>query len=656
MRWIQGTTEAVHSAFKVLFQRKDNGPNSTCHLLRLPADVLIDEIFPLLLVEDIIHIRQTNKVFYLLTHEAIIWRRFLFRMHGISVAQMRPTFNITASSADHEIEPLVTGACAMERAWLSGFPRIRGERITFGEKLKVVDIKLVPGGKFLVASVRDRVHPRFYLEVYGLDLMYGCHLLARLPTFHKIYDLQAKYFPHDGRPGIMISYTRRRFKGGALSETVNLAALSHKHPIDTVLPLEYDAWAVHMRLDVVERIIKPSLRPYRSENVLHELRQGEPPFRDVARVRTDFEVHGPSLFEARGQAYMGFIEDPGRIRVVNLCTGDETIIDFTDYPGHDLLPHRVRAFRYLPCQDGLLVIRTIASAPGVDAKKFIAFEFYDFPRETGLHTLTATGGWKCADARGIDGDFTISDPEQPGTKTNADHPDILPKEICPPTLWVFAPSSAPENRGIAYWWFRAEPQEKERDSEPTRYVYAVETMVPHFHRNTKFQERALPGTERTLLMELNATDARTEAVPLNRLRRFHWPRDRFEHRYPHPLLEVCAPVMKPIEEDSVFAFANIGLSEKLGAKVTDLGGLSAVTWDEGSGRVCLAADGLDQITVCDLAPVVEPHMRLAYKWRQNLLDPARREFAHAAPAFVEAIMDDDEETPVWRPPVQPVFN
>jgi hypothetical protein len=139
-------------------------------------------------------------------------------MHGIPLAQMRPTFDVTAPTADHEIEPLVTGACAMERAWRLGFPHIRSQRILTGQRLKVVDLKMVPGGKFLVASVRDRVHARFFIEVYALDVMHGCRLLARLPTFYKVYDLQAKYMAHKGRAGIMISYTRRRFKNGAMPE------------------------------------------------------------------------------------------------------------------------------------------------------------------------------------------------------------------------------------------------------------------------------------------------------------------------------------------------------------------------------------------------------------------------------------------------------
>lgn len=290
----------------------------------------------------------------------------------------------------------------------------------------------------------------------------------------------------------------------------------------------------------------------------------------------------------------------------------------------------MRAFRYLPCQNGLLVVRTVAEAPGPDAPTYIVFEFYDFPDQTGPHVLTALGGWKCADVWHLDGEFTISDPEIPGKKTRPDHPDLLPKEICPPTLWVFAPSSDP--KGLAYWWFRPQPKPKARDSDPTEYHYTEVHDSAHFHRNRDFHERALPGAERTLLVELDAA-GRTEAMPLNRLRRFHWSAERFGQRYPHPLLGVCAPVTAPVEEDCVLAFTNIGSSENLGQEVSAAGGLTALAWDEGSGRICLAADGADHIRVCDLAPVVEPHRRLAFKWRENLLVPTPGVFEYNAPHY-----------------------
>jgi hypothetical protein len=55
MRWAQEAAGVIFTTFRLLFDRED-----TCYLSRLPADVLIDNIFPLLLVEDIIRLRQVH--------------------------------------------------------------------------------------------------------------------------------------------------------------------------------------------------------------------------------------------------------------------------------------------------------------------------------------------------------------------------------------------------------------------------------------------------------------------------------------------------------------------------------------------------------------------------------------------------------------------
>lgn len=262
------------------------------------------------------------------------------------------------------------------------------------------------------------------------------------------------------------------------------------------------------------------------------------------------------------------------------------------------------------------MVRSIVDEPGV-SKAFIVFEFYDFPADVGLTVSTATHGWITSDSWQLNEEITISDTEPP-KKMGEDHPEFIGKEECPPTIWVFAPSSSP--KGIAYWWFRPEKKQKTRDSEPTQFVYNDVSENTHFHQNRNFHERALPGAERTLLVEIDK--GITEATPLNKLRRFHWPEDRFPQRY--PTAQICEPITE-IEPDCVLAFTDVCASDVLGKRVTKGGGLSAIAWDENSGRICLAAENLDHIRVCDLAPVVEPHVRLAYKWRQQLIAPMSEE-------------------------------
>lgn len=217
--------ELVRAAYRLFFKRENR-----CFFLRLDPDILVNDIFPLLLVEELVSLRQVkfleisciksnlnfflqvNKALYLLTHEPVIWKRYL-NFITFPVCPLRPTFNPTDPAANYEFETLVTSACALYRSWAVGLPKIRSEDILVARN-KIVDLKLLPGGKFLVASVKDRNNFRFFIHVYAMDVMYGSRLLARFPTYYKVYDLQAKYMDYKGKPGIMISYTRRRFKNG----------------------------------------------------------------------------------------------------------------------------------------------------------------------------------------------------------------------------------------------------------------------------------------------------------------------------------------------------------------------------------------------------------------------------------------------------------
>ncbi len=149
---------------------------------------------------------------YLVTHHPIIWKRYMRRLQ-VPLTQLRPTFKFSEKSSNYEIEFLVTRACALDRSWRRNFPKVEKLRV-LTTQYKIIDLKFLPGGKFLVASAKDRLNYRFYILVYALDVMYGSRLLARLPTYFKVYDLQARYMDYGNRPGIMISYTRRRFKYG----------------------------------------------------------------------------------------------------------------------------------------------------------------------------------------------------------------------------------------------------------------------------------------------------------------------------------------------------------------------------------------------------------------------------------------------------------
>jgi len=196
-----------------------------------------------------------------------------------------------------------------------------------------------------------------------------------------------------------------------------------------------------------------------------------------------------------------------------------------------------------------------------------------------------------------------------------DHPTPHPKEACPPTLWAFA--SLDEPKGCAYWCFRPE---RINDWDP-KFLYKCTKSFdpPRVHLNHRgHSERALPGSERTLLYEFDKT--LTDGQPIIQMRRFFWPEDRFVERY--PTKEVCYPVKEEVfEENSYFAFRDIHHTDMFSVKINREGGLTAITWDEMSGRVALTSENADDIYIWDVAPILEPHHRLAYSWWLGLIEP-----------------------------------
>lgn len=155
-----------------------------------------------------------NKAFFLLTHEPVIWKRFLQHIN-IPLPPLRPTFKYTLDATDYEIEQLVTRAISLEDNWRKYQPTITNSQIMLAH-YKVLELKLLPGGKYLIASVKDSCSYRFFIMVFCLDHPKGHQALARAPTKSRAYNLQAKYMTLDSgsgpEQGIMIAYVRRGFK------------------------------------------------------------------------------------------------------------------------------------------------------------------------------------------------------------------------------------------------------------------------------------------------------------------------------------------------------------------------------------------------------------------------------------------------------------
>lgn len=153
-------------------------------------------------------------MFFLLTHEPVIWKRFLEHMN-VPIPFLRPTFRYSFEATDFEVEQLVTRAVSVDDNWRRPTPRLHSTEIV-SAYYKVLEMKMLPGGKYLVASVKDISCYRYFLMIYSLEhpTPEGRKAIARCATTGKAFNLQAKYMKYKGVHGIMISYLQRQFQDG----------------------------------------------------------------------------------------------------------------------------------------------------------------------------------------------------------------------------------------------------------------------------------------------------------------------------------------------------------------------------------------------------------------------------------------------------------
>lgn len=129
-------------------------------------------------------------------------------MQGVRLPILRPTFNPLKPEQAYEIEQLIRRSIRLEREWRLGVSRVRHVNEYHGIH-NIIDIYIVPGGKFLVASAGDKEGLRYCVMLFALDIVGGLRLLARVPTHSAPIQLRALYGVHQGVQGLYISWTIR---------------------------------------------------------------------------------------------------------------------------------------------------------------------------------------------------------------------------------------------------------------------------------------------------------------------------------------------------------------------------------------------------------------------------------------------------------------
>jgi hypothetical protein len=141
----------------------------------------------------------------------MVWKRILRTFH-LPLPPLPPTIRYSFPSLSSlEAERLVIRALAAEANWRSTMPKTY-KAWRFSAYADVMSMKIVPGGKYVVASVREGTN-RYALVLFMMEhRVKTAYPVAKMAIPSKAYKLEAKYMRYETEMGIMISYVRREPK------------------------------------------------------------------------------------------------------------------------------------------------------------------------------------------------------------------------------------------------------------------------------------------------------------------------------------------------------------------------------------------------------------------------------------------------------------
>lgn len=114
---------------------------------------------------------------------------------------------------DFEPELLVTRALTLQDNWKRKRPARVYKKQVISTSMRVSEMLILPGGKYLLASTSDPEGFRPSITVYSLEYnLNGTHAVAAISTKYQAYQLRARFLIYNGRPGIMIAYLERRLE------------------------------------------------------------------------------------------------------------------------------------------------------------------------------------------------------------------------------------------------------------------------------------------------------------------------------------------------------------------------------------------------------------------------------------------------------------
>ncbi|KAJ3559570.1 hypothetical protein NP233_g11232 [Leucocoprinus birnbaumii] len=594
----------------------------SCFFLRVPLLVYLDHVFPCLAVEDVICLRRVNKAFYLITHEPSIWLRFLSRMNHHPVIYLRPTFDYTNPDTYYEAEQLVTRTISLDDNWRDSNSKVI-TRMLFETHYEVLEMSLLPGGKYMIASVKDKSSYRYYLMLYILDHPSGPAAIARIPTHAKTFHLQTRYMKYNGTWGIVITCTRRRFaNGGPLN--INLSELSHEHPVD-VPPYFTEVLVYFTSMEVLEEISDPNLVWGSPEHIQKVQAHPGGPFRLCTTLEVaEGEIQDIATFDNDGTPWIAVVTRDTYISFFSCGPQRQIILKCADHPG--FWAQTIKGILPLPKQKQILVVRQCIELENEEW----AIELYDFPTEHAIQTPTHyiivrsdLPPDSLLKVRISEPLFFEPSPNFPKLQTQPLPPLSIYFESRNPyglmhySLWPMYEPTA--DGGVKYIpKYIVDPTPPANGTTP-EWAYERDVARTHYaHQTCHVTDpqvvHILPGNYRAVYYTTSEDDRRA-SPSIMRLRRYHSPETQ-KIEYP----------VRPEDNSSAFMrterpYLPSGLYGTIDIKPQDddvfSKGVNAVAWDESIGRICIAVEGELGIRILDMAMNVEPDNRFA-GWKQQM--------------------------------------
>ncbi|KAI0667315.1 hypothetical protein C8Q78DRAFT_982369 [Trametes maxima] len=366
-----------------LFSRfAGSSPRKNC-LDRLPNDILLDGIMSYLDVVDIIRLRQTSKLYYELTHHGALWKRLL-RTADIPLPPLPPTSRHTPKHMTGlEAERIMCRAYSLNRNWSSTRPRCL-HKWSFLAYHRVLEMALLPGGRYLVASVGDLHGQRYSLVVYAIDTFGRSRPIAKTDTKTKAYSIRAKYVTLKGQKSVAIAYLRREYyhkrdrRRAERGELLNVSKYSTYYPLDPDIGFRYECVAIHARLSSLEMLTDMSYNKG-PEEFMEAASQLLPPFENLVCVVAGPEhpLMCPDIEEMFDSAYLAVVKCPGDVVFKRLDGGPSATLTCHPVVTHADSRHTIKAMRLLPQENSVFVVREIDTPRTPEQRcPIYAFETY----------------------------------------------------------------------------------------------------------------------------------------------------------------------------------------------------------------------------------------------------------------------------------------